>query len=335
MTEATNGMWMVRAGEQAYAFEDFKKGYIAIGWNDIGDLSDANTQEDIRLRYLNAFPGEHSAKVANAVAMIFKFRHVLQKGAKVLTYDPETRTYLVGVVTGEYQFEPNLVRDHAHCRAVNWTGTVERDKLKVTSRNSLGSTLTLFRVNDEVTADIESVLSGNAPAATTSVQEEKEELDLLKEDTVSRAHELIRDRILSLSPDQMEQLVAALLRAMGYKTKITPKGPDRGVDVIASPDGLGLETPRIKAEVKHRPNTAIGSQEVRGFLGGLRSGDRGLYVSTGGFTKDAKYEAERATIPLTLLNSDELTSLVISHYEAFDMEARVLIPLVRIYWPTD
>lgn len=64
----------------------------------------------------------------------------------------------------------------------------------------------------------------------------------------------------------MEQLVAAILRAMGYKARVTPKGPDRGVDVIASPDGLGLEEPRIKAEVKHRPKTPIGSQLIRSFL---------------------------------------------------------------------
>jgi predicted Mrr-cat superfamily restriction endonuclease len=50
----------------------------------------------------------------------------------------------------------------------------------------------------------------------------------------------------------MEELVARILRAMGYKAKVSLKGPDRGVDVIASPDGLGLTQPRIKEEVKHR-----------------------------------------------------------------------------------
>ena len=140
---------------------------------------------------------------------------------------------------------------------------------------------------------------------------------------------------MGLSADDMEDLVAALLRAMGYKTKVMPKGPDRGVDVMASPDGLGLESPRIKVEVKHRVGTTIGSSDVRSFLGGLREGDRALYVSTGGFTKDAKYEADRSNVPLTLLGSDDLTSLIISHYEAFDMEGRVLIPLVKIYWPAE
>jgi restriction system protein len=31
----------------------------------------------------------------------------------------------------------------------------------------------------------------------------------------------------------MEELVPSILRAMGYKAKVSLKGPDRGVDVIA------------------------------------------------------------------------------------------------------
>jgi predicted Mrr-cat superfamily restriction endonuclease len=32
----------------------------------------------------------------------------------------------------------------------------------------------------------------------------------------------------------VEALVAEILRGMGYRKRISPKGPDRGVDVIAS-----------------------------------------------------------------------------------------------------
>ena len=96
---------------------------------------------------------------------------------------------------------------------------------------------------------------------------------------------------------------------MGYKTRVSPSGSDRGKDIVASRDGLGFEDPRIVVEVKHR-NATMGSQEIRGFLGGRHESDKGLYVSTGGFTKDARYEAERARIPLTLmdLESDVLSA---------------------------
>ncbi len=38
----------------------------------------------------------------------------------------------------------------------------------------------------------------------------------------------------------------------------------------------------------------MGSKEIRAFLGGRKQGDKCLYVSTGGFSKDAHYEADRA-----------------------------------------
>lgn len=130
----------------------------------------------------------------------------------------------------------------------------------------------------------------------------------------------------------MQDLVAGLLRGMGYKTFVSSKGPDRGRDIIASPDGLGLTQPRIVVEVKHRKGQ-MGAPEIRSFLGGLREGDMGLYVSTGGFSREAKYEAERAKNPVTLADSDMLVNIIIQYYDNFDPEARTLLPLTKIYWP--
>ena len=76
-----------------------------------------------------------------------------------------------------------------------------------------------------------------------------------------------------------QEIVAAILRAMGYKTRVAGDGPDRGVDIFASPDGLGLQEPRIFVAVKHR-NGQMGAPAIRSFLGGREPGDRCLYVST-------------------------------------------------------
>jgi len=144
--------------------------------------------------------------------------------------------------------------------------------------------------------------------------------------------ELIKDRVATLDWDELQELVAGLLRAMGYKTRVSPLGPDRGKDIGASPDGFGLESPRIVVEVKHRAQ-AMGAQEIRSFLGGRHVADKGLYVSTGGFTKDAYYEAERANIPLTLMSLEELVQALLDHYDHLDIETQQLIPLKKIYWP--
>ena len=132
----------------------------------------------------------------------------------------------------------------------------------------------------------------------------------------------------------MQELVAGMLRAMGYKTRVSPPGADRGVDVFASPDGLGLQEPLVFVEVKHRKG-AMGSNEIRAFLGGRKPGDKCLYVSTGGFSKDARYEADRASVAVRLLDLRDLRQLVVEHYDTLDAETKALVPLKRLYWPVD
>lgn len=157
---------------------------------------------------------------------------------------------------------------------------------------------------------------------------------IVRADVVQKAASFIEDRLSALDWEQMQELVAGLLRAMGFKTTVAARGPDRGVDIRASPDGLMLQEPRVFVEVKHRSG-AMGAQAIRAFMGGRQPSDRCLYVSTGGFTTDAHYEAERSSVPLTLLSLPELRALVVEHYEDLDTETRDLIPLSRIYSPAD
>ena len=127
-------------------------------------------------------------------------------------------------------------------------------------------------------------------------------------------------------------MVAGVLRAMGYKTRISSRGPDRGVDILASRDGFGFDNPRIVVEVKHRSGP-VGAPLIRSFVGGRHVDDKCLYVSTGGFSREAKYEADRANVLVTLLDLHELAETVVENYESLDDETRRLVPLRRIYWP--
>lgn len=76
------------------------------------------------------------------------------------------------------------------------------------------------------------MLSRNTTADETQTADA--EFEVLREEAVSRGHELINDKIQGLDPEEMEELTAALLRAMGYQTRASARGPDRGVDVLAS-----------------------------------------------------------------------------------------------------
>ncbi len=205
-----------------------------------------------------------------------------------------------------------------------------RDDLTPATKNKLTVLMTVTQPDSTAIEEFQSILSGHRP-------EHGQEEVVAEEDyrsQLEKAHELIKDRLGTLGWEEMEELVAAILRAMGYKSRVSPTGPDRGKDVVASPDGLGLEQPRIKVEVKHR-KTKIGADQVRSFLGGLRPGDKGLYVSTGGFSQEARYEAERANLPLTLIDLDTLAEVLVQYYDDLDAEGRALLPLTRIFWPAE
>jgi restriction system protein len=326
--------WMIRAGEGGYLAEKFAKGYVAIGWHDLGDLTKVQTADEIREKYLATWLEDKKAKGAanNDIAMIYKFRHEIKVGDWVVTYNREKREYLLGKITSDYLFNPELVdSDFPHVRKVKWEHHIGRDALQPASKNSFGIA-TLVSVREDVLADMLEVAGKPVDSLPqTDDESEGEEKKILFED----AQERIKDKIVKLSEDELPQLVAAILRAMGLKTRISPKGADRGRDILASPDGLGFQEPRIKVEVKHKPNTAIGAPDIRSFITTLRERDKGLYASSGGFTKEAKYEAERAPVPVELVDLDGLANLVFEHYSKFDLEGQTLLPLVRIYWPSE
>lgn len=149
------------------------------------------------------------------------------------------------------------------------------------------------------------------------------------------AEKWLKEKILALSPRGLEELSAALLRAMDYHTRVSHVGPDRGVDVLAARDPLILLDPRIKIQVKHRPNRRMSAPEIRELLSVLRSGERGLCVSTGGFSREAYYEAERSNIVIRLLDLHELCSLILQYYDRFDEPGKTILPLQKVYWPVD
>jgi restriction system protein len=327
-------MWMVRAGEDAYIIQDFlEKKLVAIGWHKSGDLSALQSIDDVKRKLRKEYPHFKDGQVNNFAAQLSKFRTQFAKGQLVITYDPNERVYWIGEIISDYKYVPDGIEMFPHIRKVNWKKSVKRDLLSTSSKNSLGSTLTIFSIPEPV---IEELLNGKLDATISAEETEQapQTLDAIKDDIEARAFEFIKDKISKLDWEDMQELVAGILRGMGYKTLVSPKGADRGRDIMASPDGLGLENPKIMVEVKHRSGS-MGGPEIRSFLGGLRQNDRGVYVSTGGFTKDAKYEAERSNIPLTLIDLDMVVQLITQHYDNFDTDTRSLIPLKKLYWPIE
>lgn len=229
-------------------------------------------------------------------------------------------------------------------RTVRWTHQVLRDALSVDTRNGLGSIATFFRASqdtsDELWAKAVPLDAAGAeappPLAVKVIQDDAGQTaeTILREEVREKAEQFIEDRIASLDWQQMQELVAGILGRWGTTRLLQPTVPTEVSTFLPRLTGSACRSPRIFVEVKHRSG-AMGADALRSFLGGRRAGDRCLHVSAGGFTKEARYEADRANIPLTLVTLPKLRELLLQHYERLDPAARALVPLQRLYWPVE
>lgn len=169
-----------------------------------------------------------------------------------------------------------------------------------------------------VVGDAEPLDTDNAAKAVSITFEEAEE----------HAWAEISQYLRNMPPYEFQELVADLLRAMGYYVAwVSPPGKDGGIDIMAQPDVLGTRPPRIKVQVK-RQVQAVSVDGLRSFMALLGDDDVGLFVCTGGFTKDAKAEARtQEKRRITLLDMDTLFDLWVEHYGKSSDPARRRLPL--------
>jgi restriction system protein len=173
------------------------------------------------------------------------------------------------------------------------------------------------------------------------VETEEEPEDSGQQSQEATIHEIeqmaiegLKNQILSKNPYEFQDLVAALLRGMGYYTPfVAPQGKDGGIDVIAYRDPLGTVSPRIKVQIKHRGSNPANVQEVRQLMGLLqREGDVGIFVSSGGFTSDAKATARTSHVHVEFIDLDRFISLWQDFYLKLKDEDKSLLPLMAIYF---
>ena len=165
------------------------------------------------------------------------------------------------------------------------------------------------------------------PNDETAEKDNTMNLDLLESD----AREGIRQFIVSKSPYEFQDMVAALLRAMDYHTPfIAPKGKDGGIDIIAYLDPLGAKTPRIKVQVKHKPETAIGASEVRALSGVLKAGDIALFVTSGTYSADARNAASGNDKFIRLIDGNDFIDMWQKYYDKMTDDDKNMLPLKRI-----
>ncbi len=153
--------WMIRAGKQGCLINELLKGHIGVGWLKNVDMTNATTLEKILCHFVAAHPEKNTRMLKNQALMMYKFRSVLKRGDKVITYNTKDRSYLLGTVVGDYRFSSNTNRSYSHLRNVKWELEFGRDDLSLNTRNSLRSSLTLFAITRNILKEIQLIYFWN------------------------------------------------------------------------------------------------------------------------------------------------------------------------------
>ncbi|MFN3791564.1 restriction endonuclease [Massilia sp.] len=168
-------MWMVR-GEGGSLYDAFReRGVAAIGWSQLAPHAKPGIgRKQLIILYQSAEPEAKPGTVVSGASQVWRFVNDIQEGDWVVTYSPANRLYLIGKVCGPAEHHPEWAdRGLSLARAVQWqTRELPRDSLSTSSKNSLGSTLTLFEVSPSAAAEVWALLKG-APVAT--IKDEVEE----------------------------------------------------------------------------------------------------------------------------------------------------------------
>lgn len=310
-------------------------GFISVGWEELGDLSEIPIdRDDLKLRLAAAFPSAKPGAIPVWAGLLWRFIKEVQVGDYVLSPRKADRTISFGVIDSDFYVEAGE-QLHPNRRRVKWIQTgVSRDEFSKSALNEIGSALTLFQVKRHDSEflhyfDVAATgpIQAGEPDAEVELAEDEPNADRV--DTYSR--DFAVDILRHMDPYRFEHFVAGLLEAMGYRATATVASGDGGVDVIASRDALAIEPPIIKVQCK-RTTSTIGGPDVQRLAGALAHGgsELGLFVTLGNYSADALH-LERTRQDLRLVNGKQLIDLVFEHYESLDAEWKRLLPLRRVY----
>lgn len=166
-------------------------------------------------------------------------------------------------------------------------------------------------VRDSVAGAMRAYIACRKAAADASAAEEVSPEEILSEDS-SASEELgdWRDHLLvalkAMDPAAFERLCQRLLRESGFvKVEVTGKSGDGGIDGVGVLR-MNLISFQVLFQCK-RYGGAVSSPTVRDFRGAMQGrADKGLIITTGSFTADARREATRDGAPAIDLVDGEL-----------------------------
>lgn len=305
-----------------------KENVIAIGWHEMGDLAQIEpSREAFKLRYIEIYSDAKKGSIATCSGMLYRFSHEVSIGDYVVFPSKMDRQIYIGVVESGYIYEKNALR-YVQQRKVKWIKHIPRTAFSQGALYEIGSALTFFMVKnyaDEFLA----ALDKEFKKASYSDGMEDDSVAATAEDIIENTKDFIlKELSRQFKGYDLEEFVADLLRAMGYRTAVSSHGGDSGIDITAYKDEL---PPRILVQVKSQ-DSDIRETTIQSLKGAMHEGDYGLFVTLSNYTKNAQKYLDNTPI-IRGINGTELVELILKHYEDLNEKYRKMIPLKMVYIP--
>lgn len=330
MATKTGAVWGMHAGRTGDADALFLKSqHIGLGWAEVGDLSKLTPdREAFKARVTDCYRAWKPGAVRVGAGQLYRFVHEMQVGDLVIYPSKQDRQVHIGWVSGSYSYQPGLEPGYPNRRSVEWLRSLPRTHFSQGALYEIGSAMSLFQVRN-FAEEFRDALESPAPPPPV---EEDETVAVMAQEIEQTTRDFVLKRLAQeLKGHPFAEFVAHELGTMGYRTRVSPPGPDSGIDIIAHKDELGFEPPIIKVQVKSTEGST-GDPVVSSLYGKVGAGEYGLLVALGTFTPAAQNFA-RSKSNLRLIDGDELVTLVLEHYEQFDSRYKGLLPLRRVYVP--
>ena len=317
--------WVARAGDNGANDEwALDRGFLCAGFYQVDDLTSATSRDDVLELVMSAYPDRNRRVHGNFASQMWAFRGRMAVGDYVVLPLRISTDLAIGRITGDYRFDRRAkALGRRHRRAVKWLrDDVPRSAVRRDLLNTLDVFLAIYEVpdlDDKAWRVTRLAASGTDPGPRGGV-------------TPTPPAASDRDRVAAYigqhyTGHRLTDLVAALLTADGYVCRVSPPGPDGGVDIRAGRGPLGIDPPYLVVQVKSGAKvTADIVRDLQGVVATHRA-DQALLVSWNGLTPPARQTLARDLLRFRVWDRDDIVDAVYRCSDRLPADIRADIPL--------
>ena len=146
----------------------------------------------------------------------------------------------------------------------------------------------------------------------------EEKIQKFYDEHLENIYSQLIDNIMGKSPEFFERLIVGLLLKMGYgydsNSGIVVGGShDNGIDGIINEDKLGLSFIYLQAK-RYTSGNKVGRREIQSFVGAMQNIQKGVFITTSSFTREAiEYVEHQQQKSLKLIDGKMLVRLMVKY----------------------